>query len=280
MRSESGTEASGVTDAGARRAADDEIRGAGARDAETRAATGEVEIAASPERVWRALTEGAELERWFPLEARVEPGEGGSVFMSWKNEYAGESEILAWEPPERLSISWGWSEEGPVQVTEYRIETRGGRTFLRVVTSGFPADSAWDEWVEGTNRGWHFELASLKHYLETHDGLDREVVYLRRRIGLGRREAWERLFGPDGFGDRPLEGRPFDESPPVQYAAIVEDPPEAMLRISVEPSYVGPDARDVTLWLSAWGEHGERLGEIEREWRGRLESLFPEGEMP
>lgn len=44
-----------------------------------RSAGGTVEIEAPIERVWRALTEAAELERWFPLEARVEPGEGGSI---------------------------------------------------------------------------------------------------------------------------------------------------------------------------------------------------------
>lgn len=246
--------------------------------ARTRSAGGSVEIDASPERVWRALTEAEELERWFPLEARVEPGEGGSIFMSWQNEYAGESEILTWDPPTLLRISWGWAEEGPIQVTEYRIEAKGGGTHLRVVTSGFPADAQWDEWVEGTNRGWRFELGSLKHYLERHEGRDRDVIYLRRRVALTHGEVWKRLFGAEGLAERPLGGRPFDESPPMQYAAVVDDPPDAMLRVSVEPSYLGPDARDVTLWLSAWGDHRARLDRLEREWLELLESLFPEGE--
>ncbi len=278
MAHDEGAAEGGVTEGAALGARTEAGQAAGAPGESTRSAGGAVEIEASPERVWRALTEAAELERWFPLEARVEPGTGGSIFMSWKNEYAGESEILAWEPPELLRISWGWSEEGPTQVTEYRIEGRGGRTYLRVVTSGFPVDAAWDDWVEGTNRGWHYELASLKHYLEAHDGRDRHVVYLRRRVGSGREEAWDRLFGPEGFGARPLGGRPFDESPPVQYAALVDEPPEAMLRISVEPTYLGPEARDVTLWLSAWGDHRDRLERLERDWRRQLERLFPEGE--
>lgn len=121
-------------------------------------------------------------------------------------------------------------------------------------------------------------ISRLDNYLETHDGRDREVVYLRRRVPLDRGEAWDRLFGRGGFVGRPFDGRFFDESPPVQYAAVVDDPPEAMLRISVEPSYLGPEARDVTLWLSAWGGHGSRLAEIERDWRDLLERLFPEGE--
>jgi uncharacterized protein YndB with AHSA1/START domain len=62
--------------------------------------------------VWQALTDACELERWFPLEARVTPGEGGSIYMSWKNEYTGESSILVWEPLHHLRISWGFDPTG------------------------------------------------------------------------------------------------------------------------------------------------------------------------
>lgn len=266
-----------------------EAGGAGAAAAETgkgatRSAEGRIEIDAPPERVWKALTEAAELERWFPLEARVEPGEGGSVFMSWKNEYAGESTILAWDPPRHLRTSWGWPEEseggGQVQVTDYYIEGRGGRTVLRVVTSGFPADAAWDDWVEGTRRGWRFELASLKQYLEEHRGEDREVLYLRRRVPLDREEVWTRLFGPGGLDRDALTGEVVDDAAPVQHAVLLDDPPGALLRISTEPC--GPDiqAKDVIFFLSAWGEEAARVGKLREEWSRLLERLFPEGESP
>ncbi len=246
---------------------------------ETRSVSDEVEIAASPERVWRALTEAAELERWFPLEARVEPGAGGSIYLSWKNEYAGESRILAWDPPRHLRISWGALDdtEGVAQVTDFHIEGGGGRARLRVVTSGFPADASWDEWVEGTRRGWRYELTSLRHYLEAHADSDRQVVYLRRRVPLSPEAAWGRLFGPDGFDPETL-GRTFDEAPPHQYATVMDDPPGAMLRLSTEPCGPGVDARDVTLFLSAWGDHGPRLEALRGRWSELLERLFPEGE--
>ncbi|MFQ5890029.1 MAG: SRPBCC domain-containing protein [Gemmatimonadota bacterium] len=247
----------------------------------TRAAEGTIEIDAPPERVWRALTEAAELERWFPLEARVEPGEGGSIWMSWKNEWAGESEILAWDPARRLRISWGWPDAtGHAQVTDYLLEGRGGRTLLRVVTSGFPLDPSWDDWVEGTRRGWRFELESLKHYLERHAGEDRQVIYLRRRVRLPREEVWARIFGPGGLDARSLGGKPFDDEPPLQYAVVVDDPPDALLRVSNEPCYLGADGRDITLWLTAWGGHERRLAEIEAEWSRLLARLYPEGEAP
>jgi uncharacterized protein YndB with AHSA1/START domain len=42
-----------------------------------------LEIAASPEAVWRALTDAKELARWFPLNADIEPrvGQGNSSVM-------------------------------------------------------------------------------------------------------------------------------------------------------------------------------------------------------
>lgn len=244
----------------------------------TRAAEGRAEIHAPPERVWRALTEAAELERWFPLEARVEPGEGGEIFMSWKNEYSGSSKILTWDPPHHLRISWGGEDDAAAQVTDYHIEGRGGRTLLRVVTSGFPPDASWDDWVEGTRLGWLFELTSLKRYLEENDGEDRRVVYLRRRVHLPRQEAWDRLFGPRGLDPRELSRSTFSVEEPRQYVGETRDPAGGLLRISTEPCEPGTRGKDVTLFLSVWGDREERLEDLEREWTALLEGLFPAGE--
>jgi uncharacterized protein YndB with AHSA1/START domain len=38
-----------------------------------------IDINATPENVWRALTGAGELMRWFPLQARVTPGTGGQT---------------------------------------------------------------------------------------------------------------------------------------------------------------------------------------------------------
>ena len=61
-----------------------------------------IDIDATPEEVWRALTDAGELMRWFPLQARVTPGKGGSVFWGWDEHWAWESQIDAWEPERRL----------------------------------------------------------------------------------------------------------------------------------------------------------------------------------
>ncbi|MEN8374876.1 MAG: SRPBCC domain-containing protein [Gemmatimonadota bacterium] len=245
---------------------------------EGRSAIGEVRIDAPIEDVWQALTDPVELARWFPLNAKVEPGPEGSIWMSWLNEFVGTSRILAWEPPTRLLTTWGEVDGGlePGQRTEYVLRASGGSTFLRVVTSGFSDDPSWDAWLEGTRRGWRFELSSLKHYLESHRGQDREVVYLRRRVALSQAVAWERLTGPGGLDPSSFGGTAVDEEPPVQYAALTERP-RGLLRMSMEPCHDGPDGRDVTLWLSVWGDHGADLNALKSDWTDRLERLFPEG---
>lgn len=197
--------------------------------------------------------------------------------MSWKNEFAGSSEILSWEPPGHLRLAWGGTG---AQVTDYHIEGEGGTTVLRVVTSGFPEDASWDEWVEGTRLGWLFELTSLRRYLEHHDGEDRRVVYLRRRIGLDRQDAWDRLFGPGGFDPGDHGGRALHVEEPRQYVAVTEDPAGALLRVSTEPCGPGVDGVDVTFFLSVWGDEGAADGPavIESRWDELLERRFPEGE--
>jgi uncharacterized protein YndB with AHSA1/START domain len=241
-----------------------------------RSAEGRIEVRAPVERVWRALTEASELERWFPLESRVEsPGEGGRIYMSWGGEYAGWSEIEAWDAPRHLRTSWGWSE-GEAQVTDYWLEGDGETTRVRVVTSGFPADATWDDLVEGTRLGWLFELRQLKHYLERHADEDRRAAYIRRRVSLERSEAWRRLT--DGLDVDHLAAEVVDRSPPWQLAAVAGEPADGLIRLTIDPTHHDPSLRDVTVWLCAWGDARAGVEEAAAHWRAELARLFPEGE--
>ncbi|HEX2248881.1 MAG TPA: SRPBCC domain-containing protein [Gemmatimonadales bacterium] len=244
----------------------------------TRSAEGEITIDATPERIWQAMTDEREMVRWFPLDAKVEPGPNGSVYLSWLNEFAETAEIQVWDPPHHLRTAWSFHPEGPTQITDYYIEARGGRTVVRAVTSGFPLDQSWDDWVEGTNRGWAFELRSLKHYLERHPGEPRHVVYLRRRIPISNDEAWSRLLSEHELSPWLASGDVFDHRPAAQLAAIVDDPKDALFRVSVEPGGPGTGQREIVLWLSAWGDHKQRVEELRTRWVEVLERLFPEGE--
>ena len=140
-------------------------------NAGTRSATSSIEIDASPEQVWEMVATGEGMERWFPIEARVTPGEGGEIWFSWgKGVMEGAAKIVAWEPPRRLVGEWGGMHD------EYLIEGSGGRTTLTVTSSGFGEGAEWDEMLDSVSTGWMFELRGLKHAMETHPGETRTVV--------------------------------------------------------------------------------------------------------
>jgi uncharacterized protein YndB with AHSA1/START domain len=154
----------------------------------------EIEIAASFEEVWRALTDARELANWFPLEARVTPGKDGKIFLSWGPECQGEADIVAWEAPKRFA----WREK--TALVEFTLEVRAGKTLVRLVQSGFFSGADWEnEWFESTNYGWEFMLLSLRVLFERHRGQERKVIWLRQPVALTRVEAYRKLLGPDGL---------------------------------------------------------------------------------
>ena len=63
-----------------------------------------LDIKATPDAVWRALTEAEELVRWLPLEARVTPGEGGTMLWTWKEGWRWETRIAEWTPTASTSV--------------------------------------------------------------------------------------------------------------------------------------------------------------------------------
>jgi uncharacterized protein YndB with AHSA1/START domain len=63
------------------------------------------------ERVWAAISDPAELVRWFPSAVQVEPRTGGEVRFSGDPYMAGSTGIvLAYDPPRRLAFTWGPDE--------------------------------------------------------------------------------------------------------------------------------------------------------------------------
>ena len=160
-----------------------------------------VELNASADEVWRALSEAEGLIKWFAPEARVEPGEGGKIFLSWGPGMEGASEISAWKPGEHLgTLMPAGSPEAPrVQAVDYYIENRDGRTVLRLVHSGFSADAKFDDEFESTHHGWLTFLAMLRHAVEQKTGVPAATCFQNIFVKVPREEIWRRITGPDGL---------------------------------------------------------------------------------
>ncbi|MGH2899554.1 MAG: SRPBCC domain-containing protein, partial [Solirubrobacteraceae bacterium] len=171
----------------------------------------EIEIDAPASVVWTAITDAVELSRWFPLEARVTPGLGGSVWMRWDAEAPDTSTITAWDPQRHLRIedvAGTWSGIA----TDYylRPSSSGEATILRVVSSGFGDGDAWDDTVGAFGRGWDFELRGLRHYLTRHRGTPRVVLSALVSYSTSDDVAWQSVMRWLGFADPVLtEGQRF-----------------------------------------------------------------------
>lgn len=58
----------------------------------------QVELDGTAEEVWLLLTEGEGITRWFAPKARMTPGVGGTVWLSWGRGMEGEAPITGREP--------------------------------------------------------------------------------------------------------------------------------------------------------------------------------------
>lgn len=258
-----------------------------------------VQIAASPEAVWKALTDPAELVRWFPLEAAVTPGPGGQVRWSWGEPIVAESTIETWEAPRRLvliertvlgqHVSPEERATAPGRVMEFTLESREGTTTVRLVHSGFSTDADWEnELHDGVMRGWTFELRALRHYLEAHAGERRRVAWVHRPFTTSLDDAWRALFSRrallaagsiEGLGEGShyrigaatgdvFEGRVLVHIPGVQFSATVASMNNGLMRVELE--HVGKN-RDVTLWLSTYGVPDDDVKAFAERWTKVIE---------
>ena len=248
----------------------------------------EIEVAASPAAVWKALTDGEELARWFPLAARVKPGPGGSIFASWGPDCEGETPIVAWEPQQLLRTEQPGGVPGIEGVTvEWKLEQRRGTTVVRLVQSGFSDGGDWaDEYFGSTEYGRGFMLVNLRHYLERHAGTPRRVAWPRQKTELSRDDAYRRLAAAGGLfregaggltaGDEYMlesptgenfEGRVEFVRPPRGFCMTVRHLNDALFWLTIEGIAGQLEAQ---IWLSTYNLPQAKVESFEKEWAGVL----------
>lgn len=62
-----------------------------------------VDIKATPEEVFRAVTDPEQIVKWFAPYARVDPRVGGEYDISWDPEMQGGGVISVWDPPKHFA---------------------------------------------------------------------------------------------------------------------------------------------------------------------------------
>jgi uncharacterized protein YndB with AHSA1/START domain len=167
-----------------------------------------IDIDATLEEVWQALTTGEGIARWFGPYAAVTPGEGGSVSIGWNPKEMWETPITVWEPQRRMQTASEMpSKDGRVVrlAVDYYLEVRGNQVRVRLVHSGFDDSPSWDGYIDGLDAGWSYFLFNLKHALERHRGVERVQRSARFRT-TARPGEDHPVFGAKGLRVQPPIG--------------------------------------------------------------------------
>ena len=121
-------------------------------------------VHADADRVWAALTEPADVEKWM-MGARVDSTWEPGASITWSGEYDGKAftdtgEVVEVEPSRRLvhtHVSGSSEAATPHQLTWTLADDGGGATTLTLVQSG----SVSTEEAEQSKQNWELMLDGL-----------------------------------------------------------------------------------------------------------------------
>jgi uncharacterized protein YndB with AHSA1/START domain len=122
----------------------------------------------SPRTVFRALTDPAQLVRWFLAKVDIPLEEGATYRFEWPGGYSHEGQVLELVPGRRLTLSWPNGPRSKRYFTRVTFSVRraGTGTFLNVRHTGFPNSPNGVEQYGGTQAGWAYYLVNLRSVLE------------------------------------------------------------------------------------------------------------------
>jgi uncharacterized protein YndB with AHSA1/START domain len=139
-------------------------------------ATAQTDIDAPATQVWTALTDPDHIEQYM-FGSRVETDWQVGSPIVWKGEWEGKAyedkgEILAYEEPDRLSVTHFSPLSGQDDEPEnyhtlvYELTEQDGRTHLELSQDG----NTSEEEAEHSQANWQQMLGALKDHLESPSG--------------------------------------------------------------------------------------------------------------
>jgi uncharacterized protein YndB with AHSA1/START domain len=129
-------------------------------------------IAATPDKVWQALTDPAFSKQYFfGFAVDVEPKIGGRFLLHYPDgRVHARGEVVVWDPPRRFASTWliegmGEYDRLPECLVGYDIEPSGESVKVTMTES-----HSWevpDAVLSGGRMGWPKVMSNLKSVLET-----------------------------------------------------------------------------------------------------------------
>ena len=268
----------------------------------SRAYQKQFEVAVPVEAVWRAITEGEELTRWFCQKATCEHGVGGRHDIDWGGGAQATNTITVWEPNVHLRTEanrddlthTGRARPTEPYATDWYLEHDSGITRVRMVASGFGEGPEWDHEYDGTFHGWDMFHRTMKHYLEHHLGQPSTNTVIYAMLSVPADEAWARLMSTEGLlqegrledlragarfrfttsqGDL-FEGVVHHCTPAKTFSATVESWNKAILNI--ELASMPGHGQFLYLCLMTWGLPKDVAEGLGSRVRGIVYTLFPQ----
>lgn len=123
-------------------------------------------INATPQRVFQALSEKAELERWFVQKAELDLRPGGAVRLEWAPGMVEVGKVLDTEPSQLLSYTLEAFSPSPTALI-FALTAENGGTRLHFSHVDIGEDENWGNYATGMSHGWDTHLAHLTSWLET-----------------------------------------------------------------------------------------------------------------
>ncbi len=123
--------------------------------------THELVMDAAPSTIFPYLTDPALHVQWMGTSAELDPRPGGAYRVMVQGQHPSVGEFVEVVPDQKVVFTFGWDEPDhpiPAGSTEVEITLipEGGKTLVRLVHRGLPADA-----VEDHTKGWTHYVGRL-----------------------------------------------------------------------------------------------------------------------
>ncbi|MHA6792913.1 SRPBCC family protein [Pseudonocardia bannensis] len=259
-------------------------------------------LAHPPEKVWRAITEPAHVDRWFPFAVKVDPRAGGAIRFVGHDVGGGpetEGVITDFDPPKVFAYTWGedhlrWEVvadgTGSVLVLTHTFDDHAGAASFAAgwmscigalveVLAGAPVSRAGD--MIATHEAFVGRFGLDRGSVEA--GADGWTVRFERQLTRPVDATWAAIGGPEAAVGAPAPAAATVDAVPAGPVSAVEAPaaleyewrsagrPAGRVRWELEPG-TGHGARLLLTQTGPAAPEGERDAALEA-WRTRIESL-------
>lgn len=133
-------------------------------------------IRASPDAVFRAITDPGWLTRWLCDQAELSPEKGTMYVLGWKDGPTHTGKVVDFHSGQRIALAWSWpGVDLKDTVLSFSLEAKEDGTLLQVEHTGFPRLEHWTGLYGGAEWGWTYFAMNLKSVLEK--GVDLRSKY-------------------------------------------------------------------------------------------------------